>query len=431
MFSGLPAKLQRRVEAAIRLSASEQLSGSVEQAEDCKSGWYDYNTSRLMNLQDAIQKAAQILGEERVAPTISYEPVSQAGASALDVLTSFVIQNERGTTPRRVRESPEQFQFKSTNFDLLCALVDQLHEHDRPALFGIVFSRMSDTRSYRHKPGPVLGTGSWTRSSSELPLVAEFVVRRGDKQRFIAALSESAASPGLTLLLIQLSEMIALNFTLFTDHEYQQIPTAIATVRRTVDNFVARAKPGSTTESNTVYHMRHELPQVCDSILEECRKARYLYVKGSLLPGMNLEINQDKDRVSTFLDKLGFSKLLIESLNQAESLYRAAATPFELKSSMGHLRSFLEHLHLDACAALHKKRGGPLPSKWGEAMQYLLDNGVLTSKEQQFAIQFYALMSDTTVHPIVAEREYARLMRNMSIDYGLLVLTKLDKLGLN
>jgi hypothetical protein len=36
-------------------------------------------------------------------------------------------------------------------------------------------------------------------------------------------------------------------------------------------------------------------------------------------------------------------------------------------------------------------------------------------------------MSDTAVHRLVAEREYARLMRNMSIEYGLLLLTKLDK----
>jgi hypothetical protein len=156
-----------------------------------------------------------------------------------------------------------------------------------------------------------------------------------------------------------------------------------------------------------------------------------LYVKGSLLPGMNLEVNQDKSRVRTFLEKLGFTQLLIESLDEAERFYRTAASPFELKSSMGHLRSFLEQLHLQACAGVHKKLGGSLPTKWGEALQYLRDNNVLTVKEQQFAIQFYALMSDTSVHPLVAQREYARLMRNISIEYGLLLLTKLDKLGLN
>lgn len=60
----------------------------------------------------------------------------------------------------------------------------------------------------------------------------------------------------------------------------------------------------------------------------------------------------------------------------------------------------------------------------GEALTYLRAHDILTLKEEQFAAQFYALMSDSSVHPLVAEREYARLMRNMSIEYGLLLLTK-------
>jgi hypothetical protein len=152
--------------------------------------------------------------------------------------------------------------------------------------------------------------------------------------------------------------------------------------------------------------------------------------KRSLLPGMNLEVNQDKSTVRTLLERLGFTPVLIQSLDEAEKLYRTATTPFELKSSMGHLRSFLEQLHLQACALGHGKFGGSLPSKWGEAHQYLRDNNILIVKEQQFAIHFYTLMSDSSVHPLVAEREYGRLMRNISIEYGLLLLTKLDKLGL-
>ena len=130
------------------------------------------------------------------------------------------------------------------------------------------------------------------------------------------------------------------------------------------------------------------------------------------------------------MEKLGFPQLLIQSLDEAERLYRDDASRFELKSSMGHLRSFLEQLHLQACAAAHKRFGGSPVSRWGESLRYLRTNDIVTLKEEQFAVQFYALMSDTSVHPLVAEREYARLMRNMSIEYGLLLLTKLDKLGL-
>ena len=275
-------------------------------------------------------------------------------------------------------------------------------------------------------------TGTATRypPSSPLPLVAEFLVRRDDKQLFIDALGKAATTSGLTLLLLQIEELIALNFTSFTDEEYLQIPRAMEEIKRSLAVLGEKRKPVATEASNTVFHVLKEIPPLCASISEACRKARYFYLKGSLLPGMNLEINQDKNTVRSFLEKLGFTPVLIESLNEAERLYRAASTPFELKSCMGHLRSFLENLHLHGCAALHKKVGGTLPTKWGESVLFLRNQSVLTVKEEQFVIQFYALTSDTGVHPLVAEREYARLMRNMAIEYGLLLLTKLDKTGL-
>jgi hypothetical protein len=223
---------------------------------------------------------------------------------------------------------------------------------------------------------------------------------------------------------MQMKRMVAFNFTVFTDEECAHLPGAIASVRHAIADLQRRPKRGPTEESNTIYHVCREVPELCDSLTEECRKARFLYLKGSLLPGMNLEVNQDKGRVRTFLEKLGFTQLLSESLEEAERLYRATASPFELKSCMVHLRSFLEGLHLGACAKAHKKFGGVLPTKWGEALKYLRDHDVLTKSEELFAAQFYTLTSDSGVHPLVAEREYARLMRNMSIEYGLLLLTK-------
>src|ERR1035441_6376275 len=77
------------------------------------------------------------------------------------------------------------------------------------------------------------------------------------------------------------------------------------------------------------------------------------------------------------------------------------STPFDLKNGLGHLRSFLEQLHVQACAAAQKKFGGPLPSRWGEALKYLSDNAVLTKQEESFAAHFYTLMSDTGVHSLI------------------------------
>jgi hypothetical protein len=307
-------------------------------------------------------------------------------------------------------------------------LFDQVSVQDRPSLFQALVSRINRRECYRDKSGEILRAGQWRQCSSELPLVAEFAVRRGDKAIFFGALRKPALSPGLTLLLVQLEEMIALNFTLFTDEEYIELSDAVESIRVEVSKLPKQAPSGSSADTNTYHHVRREIPTLCESLIEGSRKARFLYLKGALSQGMNLEINQDKGAVQTFLQKLGFDSPLIQTLDEVEKLYRASATAFDLKNSLGLLRSFLEQLHLKAAAAQCKSGSSP-PLKWGGALTSLRESGVLTKQEERFVAELYTLISDTGVHPLIAEPEYARLMRNMSIEYGLLLLTKLDKLG--
>ncbi len=47
-----------------------------------------------------------------------------------------------------------------------------------------------------------------------------------------------------------------------------------------------------------------------------------------------------------------------------------------------------------------------------------------------FVTSLYTLMSDEGVHPLIAEREYVRIRRNMTYEYGLMFLTVLDKKNL-
>jgi hypothetical protein len=174
----------------------------------------------------------------------------------------------------------------------------------------------------------------------------------------------------------------------------------------------------------------HEIIDATDNVREGCRKARYLYVKSFLLEGLNLEINRDKDVVQSYLRELGFTETLAQSLDEAERLYHEGGSAFSLKASMGHLRSFLENLHGDAFPGLHAKYGGTLPKSWGVGLVYLRDNQIFSSSEEKFAAGLYTLISDEAVHPLVAEREYARLFRNVVIEYALLFLRKIEKLGL-
>src|SRR5207249_8627685 len=111
-----------------------------------------------------------------------------------------------------------------------------------------------------------------------------------------------------------------------------------------------------------------EVQASSEAIVEQCRKARYLYVKGSLSEGLNLEVNQDKIAVEEYIQRYGFPHTLVESLNEAERLYLYGTTPLEFKSSMGHLRSFLENAHGVVMPAVHVKFGGQLPQKWGDGL---------------------------------------------------------------
>jgi hypothetical protein len=140
----------------------------------------------------------------------------------------------------------------------------------------------------------------------------------------------------------------------------------------------------------------------------------------------NLEVEDDKKAVEDYLTKLGFNNLMVQSLNAAEQDFKTTATAFELKNCLGHLRSFLEQLHLQACAQLVKP-GESAPDKWGSATLFLRNHQVITLKEEEFITKLYTLVSDEAIHPLIAGREYARLFRNIVIEYGLLFLTTLQK----
>jgi hypothetical protein len=81
-------------------------------------------------------------------------------------------------------------------------------------------------------------------------------------------------------------------------------------------------------------------------IEEQCRKARFLYLKASLSEGLNLEVNQDREAVQSYLQTLGFSNALAESLNEVDRLYFGSSTAFDLKRATIYLADQAESRHL-------------------------------------------------------------------------------------
>jgi hypothetical protein len=392
-----------------------------------------------MDFQDAVAKADQILNQERSSPTVAYHLKPEALADervqvAMILSRPQLLNAIRSKTPRDVQEDPNRWALKSTNYNLLCALLSQVDNSQKQFFVQHIMLRLSSstncglakTRTETDYLGLV----------SELPLVAEFSVRNGAAEALLSILGEASPSPGYLMMFNHLQDMITFNFTVFRDNDYVQLS-------RSVTNFLYitqqqlgqyQSNPAITKswggKAISLRSLFHGIMEVGDAILKECDEARYLYVKTSLESGLNLEINQDKATVDSYLRTLGFSTTLARSLEEAERLYQAAGNEFELKASMGHLRSFLEGLHDEAFPALHARFGGELPTRWGAGLKYFLNNNVLSKYEESYVASLYSLISDEGVHSLVAEREYARLFRNVVIEYSLLFLRKIEKLDL-
>ena len=416
----------------------------------------------LMGIDDAIEKANRILYEERVLPTVEYhDPVSdwylasqKPGAKPVPLSAEaekafqgrakygqgqrLNLETERRMRPRPVHESPDEYVFRSTNYDMLLVLFSQFQNPERGNFVSALLKRIPSELA-AHKMHDNARFPSFHGTMSELPLVAEFCVRTGYTRELLKAVSEvQKPTFGLVTLLLELEETIALNFTRFSDTELDTMaismrPTWDLSMKLKQDLTSKRlqSRGNATSELKEAEAIANEIYLSINGIGDECRKARHFYLKDVLLQQTpNLEIESDKAKVESYIAGLGFSTLLIQSLNEAEKRYRATSSPFELKNCLDHLRSFFENLHIEACNATAATFNVQPPDKeWGKYLVFLKQNGCLSEKEERFAASLYTLISDKGVHPLIAEQEYARLFRNVVIEYGLMFVTALQKKG--
>lgn len=258
---------------------------------------------------------------------------------------------------------------------------------------------------------------------SELPLVAEFAIRTGyADQLFMVAAKATLMSNSLAIFLIQIEDTLALNFNLFTDEQLQGLPHYfVGLLQRSESQMRYSTASGATAR---------RIAQSIEGIRQECEQARYFYLTGVLRELPNLEIDQDKKKIENYLTALGFDPLMQKALDEAESDYRSDASGFELKNTLTHLRTFFEQLHFRVGHLLSGQVGRRPDTKFGQVLTTLRVLNFFTEKEEKFAGALYGLLSDEGVHALTAKREYARLMRNMVIEYGVMFLSMMKEKGI-
>lgn len=290
------------------------------------------------------------------------------------------LATERKERPRQVYEDPKMYVFESTNFNLLVKIFSQVAEADRANFVSTLLNYVRNPiAAHFHKYGSHFP--SFSGRTSALSLLAEFCIRTGHLKELLAATAEpKMPTPSLAIMLKEIEEMIALNFNLFSDSELASIPSDLAQLREIAERqtYSARRVLGARGAMTHNPHYQqgfsdagNEIVAAIDGIAEECRKARYWYLKGALQEMPNLEIESDKLKVEGFLLKLGFSDDMVRALNAAESDYKSTATAFELKNCLTHLRTFLEHLHREAAKSIAAAASDTVVDRWGDATIYL------------------------------------------------------------
>ena len=159
---------------------------------------------------------------------------------------------------------------------------NQLSTSDRIAFSKELASRIESPQSFLRKKGDILKAGTAGQSTSELPLIAEFLVRNGEFATFLNALRKAALHPGLTLLLMALEDIIAFNFTVFTSREYDELESVLPRLEQRLVELNQRPKPSSTEDKNTVHHVSRELAEMFAPLREAIRRAKYFYVQRGL-----------------------------------------------------------------------------------------------------------------------------------------------------
>jgi hypothetical protein len=388
-----------------------------------------------MELKEALEHAHVIIVEEEKRPTLHYESALKSWPERVKAQNTLPAMRKR--RPREVLEDPTLWEIKGRNYDAILELFRQLSNENRGMFLGGLLNktRVRSLQLFENQHA----FPSWNGHTSALPVVVEICIRNGYLDLLLKVLSHvEMPNAALAVMMVQLEETISLNFDVFSQAELKAMPAALKHLWEIAyrQTYMAKRDPKTNTKIQNEHFKQGFMVEGTDvanavqMFLRECEQADSWYVLGKLQRTPNLEIESDRTKVVSFLEALGFEDPLKSLLERAEALYLAPSDQFDLKNCLSLIRTFYEHMHLDAGKALAASLGTAVVPEWDPVITFLQNKMFLTQQQAKFARGLHTLLSDEGVHALIAETEFARLLRNMVIEYGVMFLTIMEKKGI-
>jgi hypothetical protein len=160
---------------------------------------------------------------------------------------------------------------------------------------------------------------------------------------------------------------------------------------------------------------------------------RYERLKGQLLQGVNPEINTDREVLISRMEQLGFRDDIVQALHDLDLKIMAAGKPLDFKGCIDIIRTIFEEIVEDAARKAAAVTKSTVPSGKVKDFQpwkdLLVTAKVLTAEEADLFQKMYNYLSNVGTHRLGSEQEHVRIAKNTVIEWGLLLVGRVQALA--
>ncbi len=170
--------------------------------------------------------------------------------------------------------------------------------------------------------------------------------------------------------------------------------------------------------------------KVISDLINDIRSYR---LEKELLENFNYEINMDKERVQKFIKRYGFDQNSANALDKVdESFFDSSEKSFDIRNHLSLLKEVFDSITESTLIDL-KSISGENPTKKDKETHTQMKHHFISEKlcftegERKLMSAVNSMLNEEK-HSLISNREKFRLVRNFTIEFLLLIFTKLAQL---
>ena len=223
--------------------------------------------------------------------------------------------------------------------------------------------------------------------------------------------------------LVILSETLRYEWILFSEKQLINIDTWVNKI------FEKKNDLGENLGQNYFHYYSKLIFKNLVSIHGKINKIRTEKVIKDIDSNFNPEINADEDTLKEKIKKYDFPSDLNETLEKIEQNINQAEDGFDFKGCMDLLRSFSESLYKTIAILLDKEQGEKMDEKDSKKVaSFFKRYGLISADQGEILVALRHFLSNFASHRLKSKPQDARLSRNMTIEFSLYLIERLNEI---